>query len=51
MKTLIIIVYYVYLTAIIFGTGYIVFFKGESGWWFLLTLILSQISPHIKTIK
>jgi hypothetical protein len=52
MKAVIIlIIYYLYLTAIVFGTGYIVFYKGESGWWFLLTLILSQITPTMETKK
>ena len=25
---------------ILVGTGYIVFWRGESGWWFLLALLL-----------
>jgi hypothetical protein len=37
MKLLLILLYNITLIA---ATGYLVFWKGYSGWWFLLTLVL-----------
>jgi hypothetical protein len=51
MKQLIFVAYYLYLVAIIFGTAYIVFWRYESGWWFLLTAVFTQISPYSTTTK
>lgn len=28
-----------YNAVLVFGTAYIVFWKGHSGWWFLLTIV------------
>lgn len=49
MRYLVFVAYYIYLLVIIFATGYIVFWKGYSGWWFLLTAIFSNVSPLFKS--
>lgn len=46
---LIIAIYYIYCLAVIFATGYVVFVLDRSGWWFLLAIVLLEISPAIKT--
>jgi len=48
MKYLIFVAYYLYALAIIAGTAFLVFWRGESGWWFLLALLLLQITPSIN---
>jgi len=48
MKALTYLIYIVLWEGMIFGgTGYVVFANGESGWWFLLALIIggSAYSP------
>lgn len=40
MKYLAVIICFLYNLLIIFATGYIVFYLGFSGWWFLLTMCL-----------
>lgn len=43
-----ILIYYLYVLIIIFGCGYAVFYLDASGWWFLLALLLTGISPEIN---
>jgi hypothetical protein len=45
------IAYYVYCLLLVFGTGYVVFWLNNSGWWFLVTMLLCNISPEIKENK
>jgi len=44
-----ILVYYIYVLIVLGACGYVVFGLGHSGWWFLLALVLIEISP--KTNK
>ena len=30
------------------GTAYLVFWRGESGWWFLLTLVVSAMFSNVS---
>jgi hypothetical protein len=41
--------YYLYSLAVILATGYIVFWKDHSGWWFLLAALFLNNSPTITT--
>ncbi len=51
MNNLTILIYYIFLIIIIAFTGYVVFVLNHSGWWFLLTILFSQISPISKNNK
>lgn len=42
---------FVYDTVLIVGTAYLVFFRGESGWWFLLTMVLVACPTLFKALK
>lgn len=48
MKIAIFVMYYIYAIILIAGTAYLVFYKGISGWWFIMTLVLLQISPEVE---
>jgi len=50
-KTLVFGFYYLYALAVIAGSAYIVFWKGHSGLWFIVTLLLLDKSPKFKTSK
>jgi len=43
------IAYYFYCTVLVLATGYVVFFLNRSGWWFLMTLLLVNISPSVTS--
>lgn len=49
MKYLVFVAYYVYCLGIMAGCGYIVFWRGESGWWFVLAALMTEISPEFKS--
>lgn len=40
-----IMIYYLYVLALLVLTGYAVFEKDVSGWWFLLTALFSSVTP------
>ena len=42
-KTL--LIYYIYVLIVLSACGYVVFGLDRSGWWFLLALLLTNISP------
>jgi hypothetical protein len=48
MKYLVFIAYYIYAITVLFGTAYVVFWKGQSGWWFLLSVALLGVAPSLK---
>lgn len=43
-----IIIYYLYVLLLVVLTGYAVFEKDASGWWFLLTALFSSAVPYSK---
>lgn len=49
MKYIVFVAYYVYATLLIAGTAYLVFYKGISGWWFLLTAVFLNTTPSFKS--
>lgn len=40
--------FYAFHLALWAGTAYIVFWRGESGWWFVLTLLVSMLFSSVK---
>lgn len=49
-KLKIVIAYYIGVLLLVAFTAYLVFWRGESGFWFVGTLILIEtIAPHIKS--
>jgi len=51
MKTIIFVIYYLYVIFLLVGCSYLVFWKGASGWWYLLAVLMSQIAPTITTTR
>lgn len=45
---IVIIALLVFKAFIIGGCAYLVFWRGESGWWFLLAIMLSSLELKIK---
>lgn len=48
---LIVFIVLLYDIILVGATGYLVFFQGHSGWWFLLTLTLMAGTNDINKIK
>lgn len=49
--TLIFLFYYLYAIFVVASCGYVVFYLNRSGWWFLLALLLVNITPKISSKK
>lgn len=43
-----ILIYYTFALIVIILTGYVVFILNHLGWWFLLDLIILEMSPTLK---
>lgn len=41
------IAYYIWALTLLILTGYVVFFLGFSGWWFLFTTIIISATPEV----
>ena len=48
---LVVVAILLYNLALVAATGYLVFFNGHSGWWFLLTVCLMAGSTDIVKLK
>lgn len=48
MKYIVFVAYYLFALLVILGCGYVVFWRGESGWWFVLAVSLTQLRPEFK---
>lgn len=49
MKYLVFVAYYLFCAFLLAGTAYIVFWKQQSGWWFLLALVFANLSPEFNS--